>query len=242
MTNYLTSRHISLVPLLLLEDGDVPLVVQNSAIDGVIVRGATDVSAVAPRVKHLPCVWLMSLNRLPPTGDQVADDTEAAGQMAAEYLLSRGCKRAAVINHDSKHPCYQPRAEAFAKAFTASGGSVKVLLDEPLDVSARKVAAMRPKVDGLFVPLPDGEFEIVYRTLMQGNTSTGKLPLDLIGCAHDPARLHTLDPRVATVDIRAEELATAAIEMLLWRLRHPRDPRRRLTITPKIIEGAATLG
>ncbi len=228
-------RHISFIPSILQPDGGVPLAILNREVDGVFVRGATDVSPVAGRLAHLPVVWLMTLTRMPEHGDQVADDTDAAGQLAASYLMRSGGGLFAVLYHEPEHASYKPRAMAFAEAVRAAGGRVEVLNDGSTESLARRLATMSPRPRGVFIPTPEKELLIAHRVLCEHGIVPGR-DMEWVGCGYDPVNQSLFHPPLANIDIRAESIAHAAIDMLLWRLANPNEPQRRLTIAPTLVE------
>jgi DNA-binding LacI/PurR family transcriptional regulator len=224
---------LDLIPTLLQEDGELPTCIRKGTVDGVIVRGATDIAAVAPKLRHLPCVWLLALSGPPPHGDQVADNTVAAGQLAAGYFAERGHTHVAVLNHDTPHPCYAPRAASFLQAAAARGLRARGLGSKPMDQLVAEAMALTPRPTGLFLPVPDTFIHEAYRAL----DAMGVRPVrdvDVLTMSYDPQGLARLDPGLPNLEIEAERIAAAAVETLLWRLKHPDEPRRRLAIAPRL--------
>jgi LacI family transcriptional regulator len=224
---------LDLIPTLLQEDGELPACIRRGTVDGVIVRGATDVEPLASRLLHLPCVWMLSLGRVPAHGDQVADNPVAAGTIAAEHLLARGHRRLAVLNHDPRHPCYAPRAAAFAATVAEHGRCVEHLADAPMDQLVEAMLALSPRPTAVFLPVPDQEIAQAIQALGEAGIAPMR-DLELVCVAHDPARLQQLAPEVPNVEIEAERIAAASVQMLLWRLDNPDEPRRRVMIAPRL--------
>jgi DNA-binding LacI/PurR family transcriptional regulator len=68
----------------------------------------------------------------------------------------------------------------------------------------------------------------------RGLYQAGHTPI--VSCNNDPTRLSALDPRLANIDIRAEEIAKAAAELLIWRIQNLKEPQRRVLIVPVLVE------
>jgi LacI family transcriptional regulator len=234
----LMPKHLNMLATVLQADGEVPLCINRKQIDGVVVRGSVDISFLVPKLKALPCVWLLELPEVPQYGDQALEDNAAVAQTALRYLLNQGHRHVAVLNHDPLHPCYQPRTASFVAAARRSGAQVEVLEGRPSEELAREFLAMHPRPTGIFLPAPDDHLVAIYRVLAAAGVQPGK-DVGWIGCSYDPPRLAALDPDLANVDIRPEEIGRAGVELLLWRLRHPRDPQRRLMIAPRLVDHAA---
>jgi LacI family repressor for deo operon, udp, cdd, tsx, nupC, and nupG len=240
VTEALMPKHLNMLCTPLQASGDLPLCISQRQVDGVIVRGAVPVAHLESKLKDLPVVWLLETPEIPSIGDQVLEDTSAIGQMAAKYLLDRGGRNFVVVNHLPDHPCYQRRTDAFASAARRAGADVQVLLNDTPIKLADRILDLSPRPAGLFVPFADQETMLLYRRLLERGVRPGA-DIDWVGTCYDTQSLSALYPMLANIDIRAEALAQAAAEMLLWRLRHPGDPQRRLMISPTLVQGAAKL-
>jgi DNA-binding LacI/PurR family transcriptional regulator len=232
ITLALASHDLHLVPTLLQENGSLPACIKRCEVDGVIVRGATEINGLDLELCRLPCVWLMSLRRIPRHGDQVADDPETAGTIAANHLVDGGHRELAVFNHMPQHPCYGPRVEAFEATALARGARVTRFEGQAVSALVEQMVRSGLSPDGVFVPLPDAEIHEAYRTYRQLAGEVATRQLAWVACGHDPVAMQTMLPHVYNIDLQAEHIARAAVDLLLWRLRFPREPRRRMTIAP----------
>lgn len=192
----------------------------------------------------MPVVWLMATNPVvPAVGDQVMEDVAMVGLEAAKYLVGQGCEELLAINHVPTHPSYGGRVAAFVDAGKAMGARVRVINEaaEMSELSGRILSELGEMKGsglggvGVFVPAPDDEITVVYRAMREAGHVVGR-DVHFVGCSYDPARLATLDPSLANVDIRPETIASAAAELLLWRLTHLGDARRRLMIAPRVVQ------
>ena len=102
--------------------------------------------------------------------------------------------------------------------------------------AVEQILAPRRRPDGLFLPGSESEVSAIYRDLLARGTQPGK-DIGWISCSYDLPHIAALDPALANIDIRAEKIARAAVEMLLWRFQHPTEPQRRLMIAPRLVEG-----
>jgi LacI family transcriptional regulator len=233
ITQELAGREYSLVPTLLQPDGQLPSILRSPDVVGVIVRGAADITSVEPRLARMPCLWMLSLSRIPARGDQVADNAFVAGQLAAEHFLSLGHTRLAVLNHESFHPCYGPRTAGFVQTATHAGARVDLYQDAPIPELIDRLVTSPNFPQALFVPLPDAQLIPVHRLLEQRSIRPGT-DLPFLGCSYDPANLSAMNPSLSNIEIHAEHIGRAAVDMLFWRLQNPTQPRRRLFITPSL--------
>ena len=183
---------------------------------------------------------------MPSTWDVALEDNDAIALVAKDYLVGRGRKNLAFVNLLPEHPSLRHRGRAFADAVQEAGGSVRVvsaavsadeavarLLDGVADAPTAAQGAYVP--DGLFVPGPDTSVVEIYRALERRGLRPGR-ELDFVSCNNDPQRLATLDPRLPNIDIQPEAIGRAAAETLLWRLQYPKEPQRRLTVAPVLVE------
>lgn len=256
MNEALLGRGLHMIVTPLMPDGSLPACIANREVDGVIVRGATEVTEISELLAPLgvPVVWLMTTNpEVPSVGDQVMEDVAELGALGADYLLRRGHRKLVAINPVPGHASYGVRIEAFVKAVkqrtardaaegVESGIGVEVIEAEASmeDLIRRVVAWEKETLSevGLFLPLPDNELSAAYRVLREMGVTPGR-DIGFIGCSYDPTRLGTLDPGLANVDVRAEAIAAAAGELLLWRLTHREEPRRRVMVAPGLVVPAA---
>ena len=234
----LRRRSLAMVVSGLPESGALPACVERAQVDGVIVRGtgqATDVD----RLRRLTCVWVFEAGyRASLDKDMVTEDNPAIAGMAVSWLLGRGHRRLAFLGAMPEHPSFRVRGLFFRDEAERAGAAV-VSVDRPAPAAELVAEAMDVSCPptGLFVPGTDQHVVDVYRALEARGLKVGR-DVDLISCNNDPTRLATLDPRLANIDIQPEAMGHAAVDVLLWRLRHPGEFRRRLTVPPALVEGA----
>jgi LacI family transcriptional regulator len=248
----LRAKAINMIVTTLQPDAAAPPCIRDGQIDGVIVRASEFAEPLLPQLTDAPCVWLLEGHQH-RQGDRIVDDNAEVARLAVRHLKTLGCERVAVINPQGLHASYRSRCDWFGIEAPRAGLSVQAYVrhDEP-EVSLEstqvwepkladlvdRFAASTPRATGLFVPCPDDMITFVYRRLQARGVKVGT-DVKLVVCSYDPPRLASLDPTIAHVDIQPEAMGRAAVELLLWRLRHANEPPRRVMVAPVLVPGAA---
>lgn len=210
--------------------------------DGFLLFGRGESENAARALRGFPCVSLMGAEEPRTWCDWVSYDDPAAGRVAAQYLLEQGHRRCAFLGKEN-----QPRARSFAETIRAAGGECIVLEDRGLflageDTHAVDHAAVDALVDRLcaLTPRPTGLFSwadmltaALYPSLYRRDLRVGR-EITVVSCNNEWPLLLGLQPRPAVVDLQAVKVGTRAVEQLLWRMQHPREPRVVLTLTPSL--------
>ncbi|MCF6313310.1 MAG: LacI family transcriptional regulator [Verrucomicrobiales bacterium] len=232
------------------DSDDVAEMVKAVGADGVLLAGVESLPGISRQTIGKPVVWLTS--HADAGADAILPGNEAAGKMAADYLLERGHQSLAFLNVDDRNPSYEARGEAFVKRAKAGGGQVQQIrvterdcndeketmaqLEGRVDQAVKKMLHCKERVTGLFVP-SDLMTSLVYRALHRCGVKPGK-DLDIISCDHEEAYLAGLSPRPATIDIAGEERGRRAVYELLVQSRFPEEQRPvQLTIEPQLVVG-----
>jgi DNA-binding LacI/PurR family transcriptional regulator len=92
------------------------------------------------------------------------------------------------------------------------------------------VLAYRPA--GLFVDRDESLIEL-NRLLVERGIRVGE-DLTIIACDNEQIRLSTLDPRPASIDLNAPEIAVRAVRRLIGRIKHPDESPVRLLVSPRL--------
>lgn len=220
-------------------------------VDGMLIRRPeVALERMIAELRQIPLVWLFEHAKLPLMGDVVAEDNRACGQLAANYLWERGNRKVAFINLSPTHTSFRTRWFAFEETIRQLGASVEPIGPTTGDFAALsdagKASLAAEQVDrlmslaepptGIFVPGSDAQVIDVYRALKNRGLQIGR-DVDLVGGFNDMNSLNVLDPNLPIIDIQAEAIGGAAVDMLLWRLRNPKEPQRTLVVAPKLIGG-----
>jgi LacI family transcriptional regulator len=236
ISDVLTANDMTLMVSGLRDWDRMPPCIEQSQVDGVVLRGTVPIEPFLPMLRATPCVTVFETPQVPSIGDQVLEDNDSVGALAVATLLKRGARRLAYLDRDALHPAYAARRAGFLKAAQQAGVEVDVInFAAPYGELVERFTLLSPAPDGLFVPSPDDQVTQIYTEFKQRGIVLGT-DLLFISCSYDPGRLASLDPRLSYIDIRPEVIGQAAAEMLLWRLKHPAEPQRRLLIAPLLVE------
>lgn len=217
----------------------LPPCLEPPQVDGLLirmVRVGTSLPAFERRLPDLPRVWMLEPPAPPAKGDVVHADNEAVAHQALRHLVEKGCKHAVLFLAIPDHHAGRDRAEAFLHAAPRVGVNATAIDDlEKLLAQRARQAKTDREPTGFFLPLGDAHTESLYRGLVgRGLYQADHTPI--VSCNNDPTRLAALDPRLANIDIRAEEIGKAAAELLLWRIKNPNETQRRMLIVPRLVE------
>jgi DNA-binding LacI/PurR family transcriptional regulator len=244
------AEHAMTLNLVFTQDAaSVPPAIRHDLPDGLLLHGAPPTGEAEQLYRGLPVVWLMANRVQPSFGDQVMPNSEAIGQLAAEYLVGRGHRRLAMLN--IRHGWfYDIRANAFESSAAALGASSEILTCKPQgeehtdgDPSTRlahlmeRYLALSPRPTGLFV-VDEPQTLAFYSLLQRHGIRPGK-DVECIACNNENKEyLSALDPRPASIDIRLELIGRLAVNSLLWRMDHHDVPGRIITeVDPLLVPG-----
>ncbi len=230
------------------DEKDVTAMVKAVDADGVLLAGVESLPGISRQSIGRPVVWLTS--HADAGADAILPGNEAAGKMAADYLLGRDHQNLAFLNVDDLNPSYQARGEAFVRSAKTGASKIHQVtftgycsvdeeqslsqLDERVKEAVKKLLAAKPRATGLFVP-SDLMTALVYRELNRCGVKPGK-DIDIISCDNEEAYLTGLSPRPATIDIAGEERGRRAVYELLVQSRFPEEQRPvQLTVEPQLV-------
>ena len=229
-------------------EDDVSAMVKAVGADGVLLAGVESLPGISRKSIGKPVVWLTS--HANAGADAILPGNEAAGKMAADYLLDRKHQSLAFLNVDDLNPSYQARGDAFVKCAESGGAKVHRVaitdhcssdeeeslaqLDSRVAEGIKKLLSCKLRPTGLFVP-SDLMTALVYRELNRCGVTPGK-DIDIVSCDNEEAYLAGLSPRPATIDIAGEERGRRAVYELLVQSRFPKEQRPvQLTVEPQLV-------
>ena len=233
---------------------ELPSRILSDRLDGVLLHGALPGKELLERLRKVPAVWLMGNRRRPEWGDQVMPDGYEVGELAAKHLLSRGHRRLAFFNLDTKHWALRLYGHAFAATATDAGAVCEMVeREKPLSSSGywqeysmelvedavRQYLALSPRPSGIFVA-DDMQVAMFQPALQRQGVVIGTGKVEIVSCNNETPYLIGLHPTPTEIDIRAESIGRRAVEQLIWRLEHPQIAERIVTtIEPFIIKSDA---
>jgi DNA-binding LacI/PurR family transcriptional regulator len=235
----LRRRGLAMVVSGLSDAHSLPPCIERKQVDAVIVRGTGSAVDFGESMLKLPTVWIFEAGYRPSLAvDMIVEDNALIGTMAADWLLKRGHTRLGYLNPMPDHPSFRVRGIFFREAVenVPDAALTSVSTADTAAIAIDKLLSKSQRLTGLFVPGGDIQVVEIYRALSARGVRVGK-DIDLITCVNDAQRLATLDPALPNIDIQAEAIGRAAVDSVLWRLRHHDEQPRRTVIAPILIEG-----
>lgn len=218
-------------------------------LDGAILLPGREASEdMLSRLPQVPCVSVLTRRLDGFAGDYVLPDEDATGQIAFNYLFGRGHRQMAFLDAVASLPDHVARAASFRRAAQAAGLCPHMLVDAaarvpPSDEAAiqshvetlvDQLVALSPRPTGVFVPV-----DIMAARVHGGLARRGVRPgtdMQLVACNNEWATFAGLDPRPATIDLRAATIGRRAVDQLIWRIGNPDEPgRMRILVEPLLV-------
>ena len=238
----------------------VPPFLLGNHVAGLIIKGPNQgelppasENALLQHIFRFPHVWLMG-RPANATGDHCNFDTEAAGRLATEHLVSRGHRKIAFLNPKPGQIQFEKLRQAFIQ-HTARLGAEQLVLEPPPPESLswplpaitqentvrtlleRWLALPKSQRPTAFFVPSDRAAVQVYSVMAQLGLNIGK-DLSLISCNNERSLLMNLHPTVTTIDVHAEAIGRHAVDQLLWRMANPQESRPiQVLIEPTLVEG-----
>lgn len=238
----------------------VPAFLADGRIDGVIIKGPnlgklpseSEVPLLA-QLNRLPHVWLMG--RLEnAVGDHCNFDTDEAGRIAAQHLVSKGHKRLAFWNPKPGQNQFERLKRSFMFHGARLGATMDLLEAEPLSntMTWPLPAATAPeKVDSLvarwlaqpasrratavFTPSDRSALQAYAALDMRGKRVGADL--SIVSCNNEQSLIAGLHPGLTTIDVHASQIGSRAVNLLLWRIANKTEPlTMQMLLQPTLVE------
>lgn len=172
--------------------------------------------------KGVPVIFF---DRVEPNGSTtvVVIDNVKCGYLATRHLIEQGCKHIAHITSSLKRNVYSQRFHGYREALFDSGLPfeedrllVADLSEEKAVESARRVLAMQPRPDGLFVT-NDFVAAVVMRTLKEAGV---RIPEDMavVGFNNDTIS-KLVEPPLTTINYPGKDVGEIAARHLVNHLK-----------------------
>jgi DNA-binding LacI/PurR family transcriptional regulator len=218
---------------------ELPAGFATEHLDGLVIQGMEPAASCLAKLRDLPHVWFMTRRSASFAGDYVEPNNEENGRMAADYLVQKGHKVAAVISTDPDYSAVARRVKAFVEraaelklqVHTILGKSnpgVSYLEIAPLhgetDTLVRTLLNATPRATGLYIPVDHfcGSF---FRSLRTAGKKPGRDFEAILG-NYNPIIYHNLDHLPPAIDINLATLVRKVIDHLMWRIENPKAPGR----------------
>ncbi|XVV10684.1 LacI family DNA-binding transcriptional regulator [Actinoplanes sp. CA-131856] len=169
----------------------------------------------------------------------LANDTGAA--MAAEHLLSRGCRRVGMISGPADVPASSDRVSGFRRAMARHGhGWVPMapgnFTRESGETAMRTLLAEHPALDGVFV----ANDLMALGALLALREASRTVPTDVAVIGFDDSSAATAaTPPLTTIRHPLEDMAAEAARLLLARVEEPTLRVASVIYEPSLIQRAS---
>ncbi|QDU09880.1 LacI family DNA-binding transcriptional regulator [Gimesia aquarii] len=235
----------------------LPDVLSRKQVHGILAKGALQTELISnadqkliQRLREIPTVWFLGRPQKADWGDVVESNDSEIGRLAAEYLLSRGHQRIAILDPKPNHVTLGQRCASFTWHATQGGATLENIFGkdadwglplksvedvELVDRLVGRLLKLKRQPTAVFVPA-DSIAALVYRACTRRGLLIGK-DLSLISCNNEVPLLTGLYPEVTTIDICAEQIGRQAVEQLIWRMSHPETPAVNVSVQPCLVEG-----
>ena len=177
--------------------------------------------------------------------DQITYNNEQVGVLAAEYLISKGVRHAAIMIPDNQVALQ--RLQYFRKICEEHNVKVSVFKQPfySLDHTAmtyhvRELLRKDPPVQGLFIFNTLGAVDLYKMLLHHGirpDQDLWIISTDNTSEEHFYSGNPLPMPRSAVISIRSRQIYISAFNQLLWRLKNPLAPLQTITLEPELLSG-----
>jgi LacI family transcriptional regulator len=210
---------------------ELPAGLATEKLDGLIIQGMEPSAACLAKLSDLPHVWFMTRRSSSFPGDYVEPNNEENGRMAAEFLVQKGHKVAAVISTDPEYSAVARRVKAFVDRAAELKLHVHTILGKSnpgvsylefaprhgeSDTLVRTLVASTPRATGFYIPVDHfcGSF---FRGLREAGKRPGRDFEAILG-NYNPVIYHNLDHLPAAIDINLPTLVRQVVDHLIWRI------------------------
>jgi DNA-binding LacI/PurR family transcriptional regulator len=199
----------------------------------------------------LPCVWVGGSRPEKQVIDHILADNKAIGSIAADYLLERGCKTAALIDHTPHHAGFDIRRKSFVRQFESQGDTVKIFTSQTENIKETELwtgSFIRKELSLLLDrllksgPLPDGIFlqadqqTAAFHALLRDRGITPEKHVTLISCNNDEPWRTTMIPCPATIDPQPYDQGLECFNRLDLQIKNGVSAPRSILISPKLVK------
>ncbi len=213
---------------------DLPRVLAERQVDGVIIQGMEPSASCMQKLGTLPHVWFMTRRTPTYDGDYVEPDNDLNGRIAADFLHGHGHKTLAVISTDPAYSAVAWRVKSFGERAKELGLTVHTILGksrpgtsfleiaplhEESDTLVRRMMQATPRPTGLYMPV-DHFCGSLFRSMRQAGLKSERDFQAVLG-NYNPVIYHNLDHHPAVLDINLPTLVRKVVDHVLWRIENP---------------------
>ncbi|HYQ69495.1 LacI family DNA-binding transcriptional regulator [Actinophytocola sp.] len=236
-------RPLGMHPLLMLADSDdvraeVVAQLRQGAADGALLVSTHGEDPLPEMCVRADVPAVLFARPATPIPISYVDLAHAEGaRLAAEYLLSRGCRRLATITGPLDVPASQDRLSGFRDAVARHGQPYVPIVEGNFrqdggEAAMERLLAEHPKVDGVFAAndlMAQGALRVLRR---HGR----EVPTDMavVGFDDGPQAL-ACDPPLTTVRQPVEDMAAEMARLLLKHIEEPGHDPVSVIFDPKVV-------
>ncbi|PWC20064.1 transcriptional regulator RbsR [Brenneria roseae subsp. roseae] len=210
-------------------------------VDGVLLMCTESHRPSPEMVSRYPSIPMVMMDWAPFEGviDVIKDNSLLGGEMATNYLISRGYRKIACIAGPQDKTSAYNRLEGYRQAMKHAGLSVpdeyEIFGDFEFETgyqAMQRLLTLEEKPEAVFA-CNDAMAVGVYRALYQAGLS---IPQDVAVIGYDDIDLaRYMSPSLTTIHQPKDELGELAVDTLLYRLEHPDTEPNVLVLTPELM-------
>ncbi|WP_169050494.1 ribose operon transcriptional repressor RbsR [Brenneria salicis] len=210
-------------------------------VDGVLLMCTESHRPSPEMVSRYPYIPMVMMDWAPFEGviDVIKDNSLLGGEMATNYLISRGYQKIACIAGPLDKTTAHNRLEGYRQAMQHAGLSIpneyEIFGDFEFETGYRamqRLLTLEERPEAVFT-CNDAMAVGVYRALYQAGLS---IPEDIAVIGYDDIELaRYMSPPLTTIHQPKDELGELAVDTLLYRLEHPDTEPNVLVLTPELM-------
>ncbi|MBJ7222302.1 MULTISPECIES: ribose operon transcriptional repressor RbsR [unclassified Brenneria] len=210
-------------------------------VDGVLLLCTQNHRPLPDMVSRYPSIPMVMMDWAPFDGhvDVIKDNSLLGGEMATNYLISRGYRKIACIAGPKDKATAYNRLEGYRQAMQRAGLAIpadyEIFGDFEFETGYRamqQLLSLNDRPDAVFAG-NDAMAVGVYHALYQAGLV---IPRDMAVIGYDDIELaRYMSPPLTTIHQPKDELGELAVDTLLHRLEHPDTEPNILVLTPELM-------
>jgi LacI family transcriptional regulator len=240
--NYDYNLLFSTIKLDALESKEVPSIISQNKVDGLILAGADINNEMIKAIEELKFPTVLVDNYLnSPIMDSIVSDNFSGAMKAVEYLINMGHQKIGYAGGPNSHPSFNERYKAFKLEMIENDLEINnnfIKIKDEFDQNMGKELAK------LFLKekeLPTAIFAANDATaigLLQTFNKYGiKVPEDISIIGFDNIELTAfISPKITTISVDKEGMGQEAARKLFERIQNPEKKSTKSVITTELIE------
>jgi DNA-binding LacI/PurR family transcriptional regulator len=230
--------HLVIIPADAAAQHQVVRYLRQGHVDGVLLISSHHTDPLPQQVSGLAIPFVISARPAQPIPTSYVDiEQRLGGELAAEHLYARGCRRLATITGPLDMPAGHDRLTGFRETLGVHGLSGVPYVESDFtraggEAAARDLLSRHPDIDGLFVAN-----DLMAAGALQALQDLGRrVPDDVavVGFDDSSAAL-ACRPLLTTIRQPVEEMAAEMARLLLAHIREPDRLPRSVIFQPTLV-------